>query len=112
MRAISPTTRLATTLTANTRLLATLTLFAAVAAAPLAAQAAPVEAASVSDYTVFVDAPTGFVFVKLPQGWKFAGKADGALPARLPGHVVSRVLPADAESALPAGQQLAASAKL
>lgn len=30
----------------------------------------------VPDFTVFVDPPTGFVFVKLPAGWKFVGKAD------------------------------------
>ena len=30
----------------------------------------------VPDFTVFVDPPTGFVFVKLPDGWKFVGKAD------------------------------------
>ena len=82
---------------------------AVLAAAPLAAQAATAVAPSpepspasaapvapVADYTVFVDAPTGFVFVKLPQGWKFAGKSDAALPAVAPAHVVTRLLPAEA----------------
>jgi hypothetical protein len=62
--------------------------------APPAAAATPV---TVADYTVFIDPPTQFVFVKLPQGWKFAGKADGALAATLPANVVTRLLPADAE---------------
>lgn len=26
------------------------------------------------DFTVFIDPPTGFVFVKLPQGWRFVGQ--------------------------------------
>jgi hypothetical protein len=67
-----------------------------VAAAPDAPPAAPGTAA-VADYTVFLDPPTNFVFVKLPQGWKFVGKAEAALPARLPGNVVTRLLPADVE---------------
>lgn len=80
--------------------------FAALLSAPLFAAfltcAAPVLAATpagvpaVADYTVFVDPPTNFVFVKLPQGWKFAGKAEGALASALPANVVTRLLPADA----------------
>jgi len=65
-------------------------------AAPVVA-ATPAAAPAVADYTVFIDPPTNFVFVKLPQGWKFAGKADGALTTPLPGNVVTRLLPADAE---------------
>ena len=87
------------------RSFSTLASFAAAAAAALltvapAAQAAPAEAAAaavVADYTVFLDPPTQFVFVKLPQGWKFAGKAEGALPAKQPANVVTRLLPVDAE---------------
>lgn len=30
------------------------------------------------DFTVFIDPPTGFVFVKLPQGWKFVGQVHAA----------------------------------
>jgi hypothetical protein len=67
------------------------------AQAAQAADAAPAAAAPVADYTVFLDPPTQFVFVKLPQGWKFAGRAEGALPARLPANVVTRLLPVDAE---------------
>lgn len=74
-------------------------LFAAflVCAAPVVAATPAAAAAALADYTVFIDPPTNFVFVKLPQGWKFAGKADGALPAPLPGNVVTRLLPSDAE---------------
>ena len=42
------------------------------------------------DFTVFVDPPTGFVFVKLPAGWKFVGQAElptAGMPA--PGVVTS-----------------------
>jgi len=42
------------------------------------------------DFTVFIDPPTGFVFVKLPTGWKFVGKTElreGG--AALPGVVTS-----------------------
>ncbi len=69
-------------------------------AAPAVAQSAPTTAtaavaATAADYTVFIDPPTNFVFVKLPQGWKFAGKAEGVLPAQLPANVVTRLLPAE-----------------
>jgi len=86
-------------------------LLASLIAAPLLAQAAPASVATVADYTVFVDAPTGFVFVKLPQGWKFAGKSDAALPSRLPANVVTRLLPAETDSTLAANQQLATSSQ-
>ena len=46
----------------------------------------------VQDYTVFVDPPTGFVFVKLPQGWKFAGRVSAADLAKLPAGVVTALL--------------------
>lgn len=68
-------------------------------AAPAVAQSAPATAtataAVAADYTVFIDPPTNFVFVKLPQGWKFAGKTEGVLPAQLPANVVTRLLPAE-----------------
>lgn len=47
----------------------------------------------VADYTVFVDPPTGFVFVKLPRGWKFAGRISEHEVARLPSTVMTTVLP-------------------
>jgi hypothetical protein len=46
----------------------------------------------VPDYTVFLDPPTGFVFVKLPVGWKFVGKVDSNDVARAPGNVVTAML--------------------
>ena len=46
----------------------------------------------VPDYTVFLDPPTGFVFVKLPAGWKFVGKVDVKDLANLPDGVVTALL--------------------
>ena len=45
--------------------------------------------------TVFVDLPTGFVFLKLPGGWKFAGKLNDVDAARLPQGVVTALLEGD-----------------
>ncbi|HEU5294810.1 MAG TPA: hypothetical protein VFU71_08465 [Burkholderiaceae bacterium] len=49
----------------------------------------------VADYTVFVDPPTGFVFIRLPVGWKFVGSVTQEDVARLPGTVVTTLLPPD-----------------
>ena len=46
----------------------------------------------VLDYTVFLDPPTGVVFVKLPVGWKFVGKVDSNDITRAPGNVVTAML--------------------
>lgn len=58
----------------------------------------------VADYTVYVDLPTGFVFVKLPAGWKFAGRVAEQDIARLPAGVVTALL-------APQGEVMAASAR-
>lgn len=60
------------------------------------AQAEAETAVAVADYTVFVDPPTGFVFVKLPQGWKFAGRVMPEDVARLPSNIVTALLKEDA----------------
>jgi len=56
---------------------------------------APTSAVATPDYTVFVDPPTGFVFLKLPQGWKFAGRVLPEDVARLPPSIVTALLKDD-----------------
>ncbi len=72
------------------------------AAAPAQAETTADSGIAVADYTVFVDPPTGFVFVKLPQGWKFAGQVDEAATARLPAGVMTALLKDDADRTLAA----------
>jgi hypothetical protein len=48
-------------------------------------------------YTVFVDQPTGFTFVKLPKGWKFVGAVTHEDAAHLPPGVLTSVLPGNNE---------------
>lgn len=69
----------------------------ACAIAPALARADKV-ARVVADYTVFVDPPTGFVFVKLPQGWKFVGNVGAHEVTRVPGSVVTSMLVGTVES--------------
>ena len=68
----------------------------ALAAALLAVPAQALEngPAFVSDYTVFVDLPTAFAFIKLPMGWKFVGKLDADQLRHLPADTVTSLLPA------------------
>lgn len=73
------------------RKIASLTFVALLAAAPAMSQAEKV-ARVVADYTVFVDPPSGFVFVKLPTGWKFVGKVDPVDLSKLPATVVTAML--------------------
>jgi hypothetical protein len=71
-----------------------LALFAAAALAlPVFAQTTD-EPVKVQDFAVFVDPPTGFVFVKMPVGWKFVGKVERDSVASLPANVITSLLPA------------------
>jgi hypothetical protein len=58
----------------------------------------------VKDFDVYVDTPTGFVFVKLPAGWKFVARIDDAELSRLPGTVLTSLLPAEADGTVMARQ--------
>jgi hypothetical protein len=60
-------------------------------AAPAGSQAGP------APYSVFVDQPTGFTFVKLPGGWKFAGSVTPEEAQHLPDTVLTSVLPAESQ---------------
>jgi hypothetical protein len=84
-------------LTAAT-LIATLAATLFVTATPARADS-PLRPLPVADYTVFVDPPTGFVFVKLPAGWKFAGKVEPSDMAQLPTTVVTSLLVPEADMA-------------
>ncbi|CAD5374265.1 conserved exported hypothetical protein [Rubrivivax sp. A210] len=88
-----------------------LAVFSVCALAALPAQAEPV-AKVVADYTVFVDPPSGFTYVKLPTGWVFVGKVEAAHVAKLPPTVVTALLAGryvDEDTALVAGSQAAKS---
>jgi len=62
--------------------------------AQTAADTAQMDAvASAKNFAVFVDTPTGFTFVKLPGGWKFAGKVGPNDVRNLPSNVLTSVVP-------------------
>ncbi|MDR6858515.1 hypothetical protein [Variovorax guangxiensis] len=70
-------------------------LAASIALAALSTHAEPVD---VHDLDIFVDPPTAFVFVKLPQGWKFVGKLDTKALTNLPAKVhTSLLIPDESE---------------
>lgn len=58
----------------------------------------------VKDFDVYVDTPTGFVFVKLPAGWKFVARIDEAEMSRLPGTVLTSLLLPDTDTPMVARQ--------
>ncbi len=66
----------------------------------LASFASHAEPVAVKDLDMFVDTPTGFVFVKMPQGWKFVGKLDAQAMRQLPAGVHTSLLPRDADDGL------------
>lgn len=77
------------------KLIAQLTLGAALIAAGAAGATEQPEAPAVKDFDVYVDLPTGFTFVKMPQGWKFVGQLDSQAMRKLPGSVHTWLLPSE-----------------
>ena len=47
----------------------------------------------VRDWAVYVDLPTGFAYVKTPNGWRFVRKLDEEQMARLPASTLTALLP-------------------
>jgi hypothetical protein len=81
---------------------------ASLALAALSTHADPVE---VRDFDVFVDPPTAFVFVKLPQGWKFVGKIDAKALADLPPKIHTSLLSLDEGERIADSERAAVSIK-
>jgi len=80
------------------------TAFAALLIGASALAQAASASVPVKDFDVYVDTPTGFVFVKLPAGWKFVARIDAAEMGQLPGTVLTSLLPPDTEGAVVASQ--------
>ncbi len=70
-----------------------LSLFLSVSAA------AQTRAVPVKDFDVFVDEPTGFVFIRLPTGWKFVTRLGHLDLAQLPRNVHRTLLMPESEDA-------------
>jgi hypothetical protein len=81
---------------------------ASLALAALSTHAAPVE---VHDFDIFVDPPTAFAFVKLPQGWKFVGKIDAKALSELPAKVHTSLLPPDEDERIADSERTTGSIK-
>lgn len=82
---------------AFTQQIVALAVAAMLAVAPTLSRAEKVSKV-LPDYTVFLDPPTGFVFVKLPGGWKFVGKVEAKDIAQVPASVVTALLTGDDDS--------------
>ncbi|HSI60819.1 MAG TPA: hypothetical protein VLA16_24895 [Ideonella sp.] len=81
------------------------TLATAALALLLSASAfADTSSVQVKDFDIYVDTPTGFVFVKLPAGWKFVSRLDSAEMAHLPSTVLTALLVPEAADTLMASQ--------
>lgn len=70
------------------------------AAALLIAGAVRAEPVQIQNLELFVDPPSAFVFIHMPQGWKFVGKLDEAGMRSLPAGIHTKLLPDDAEEVL------------
>jgi len=70
------------------------------AAALLTAGSARAEPVQIQNLDLFVDPPSAFVFIRMPQGWKFVGKLDEVGMRSLPAGVHTKLLPDDAGEVL------------
>lgn len=68
------------------------TLALATAFGSVAAEPQERRRVDVTDYALYVDLPTAFAFVKLPDGWKFVGKLDAAQLRHLPPGTLTSLL--------------------
>ena len=60
----------------------------------IALPAGAAQTVSPQPFDVFVDPPTGFVFVRLPTAWKFVGTLSALEVKALPATVITSLLPA------------------